>query len=169
MPLWYYGSPAGQSGPVEEHQLRQMIAAGELVPETLVWRDGMTDWTRLDAVPELQALPLSGPYAPPQAYGSYPGYPPGYYPPVAPTNGLAIASMVCGILAVISCYLGGIMGLPAVICGHLAISSIRNAPFPMGGRGMAIAGLVTGYLGILFSLCALVFFLFAFSQARHYP
>lgn len=168
MSQWYYGSPAGQSGPVDEQRLRQMIAAGELVPETLVWRDGMTDWARLEAVPELSS-PLSGPYAPPQAYGTYPGYPPGYYPPVVPTNGLAIASMVCGILAIISCYFGGIMGLPAVICGHLAISSIRKAPFEMGGRGMAIAGLVTGYLGILFSLCVLVFFLFFFSTARFTP
>ncbi len=167
MPQWFYGSPAGQSGPVEEHQLRQKIAAGELVPETLVWRDGMSDWKRLDEVPELSApQPQSGPYAPPQAY---PGYPPGYYPPVAPTNGLAIASMVCGILGIISCYFGGFMGLPAVICGHLAISSIRKAPFEMGGRGMAIAGLVMGYLAILFSLCALVFFLFFFSQARFTP
>jgi hypothetical protein len=165
MSQWYYGSPAGQSGPVEEHQLRQMIAAGQLVPETLVWRDGMTDWVRLDAVPELSS-PQAGSYGPPQAY---PGYPPGYYPPAAPTNGLAIASLVCGILAVMSCHVGGLMGLPAVICGHMALSAIRNSAIPMGGRGMAIAGLVMGYLGILFSLCAVVFFLFFFSQARYTP
>jgi hypothetical protein len=148
MPLWYYGSPAGQRGPVEENELRAMVAAGQVGPETLVWRDGMTDWSRLDTVAEFSQGRVS-PYAPPQSLA------PGYYMPVV-NSGLAIASLVCGILAVVTCYFGGIMGVPAVICGHLAISKIQQSPIPMSGRGSAIAGLVMGYLGILFSLAALV-------------
>jgi hypothetical protein len=148
MPLWYYGSAAGQKGPIEENEIRAMIAAGQLGAETLVWRDGMKDWARLDTVGELTQGTIS-PYAPPQSFA------PGYYTPVA-SSGLAIASMVCGIIAVISCYFGGIFGIPAVICGHLALSKIQQCPVPMTGRGMAIAGLVMGYLGILFSLAALV-------------
>lgn len=157
MPLWYYGSPAGQKGPVEEDELRAMIAAGQVGPETLLWRDGMKDWTRLDAVAEFGAGAVA-PYAPPGTL------PPGYYVPVA-NNGLAIASMVCGILAVLTCHIGGIFGIPAVICGHFAISQIRQSPLPMTGRGMAIAGLVTGYLGILFSLAALTILIIAISRA----
>jgi len=148
MPQWYYGSPAGQSGPVEEHQLRELIASGQLVPETLLWRDGMKDWVRLDSLAEF-GPGLPGPYAPPGSYH------PGYYQPVQ-NSGLAIASLVCGILAVLTCYLGALPGIPAVICGHMAISAIRNAPVPMAGRGMAIAGLVLGYLGILFTVGVLV-------------
>lgn len=152
MPQWYYGSPAGQAGPVEERQLREMIAAGQLAPETLLWRDGMKDWTRLDSLPELYSLP-SGPYPPPGTpYGGYPGY-----PPQVPTSNLAIASMVCGILCVFFCYLGGLPGIPAVICGHMALSAMNNPSFPVSGRGMAIAGLVLGYLGILFTLAAVTF------------
>ncbi|MCW1883721.1 GYF domain-containing protein [Luteolibacter flavescens] len=164
MSQWYYGSSAGQSGPVEEQELRAMIASGGVGPETLVWRDGMKDWLPLHSVPE-----LSGSTVLPTPYITQPppgAYVPGYYPPVAPSNGLAIASMVCGIVGIITCYFAGLLGLPAVICGHMAISQINNSSVPMGGRGMAIAGLVLGYLGIVMSVGFISFFVFAISSAH---
>jgi hypothetical protein len=90
---------------------------------------------------------------------SQPGYGPGPMPMPGPmpgagygwvqqgygmgqrTNGLAIASMVLGILWVY--WLGSIL---AVIFGHVALSQIKRQN--QGGRGMAIAGLVLGYIGI---------------------
>jgi hypothetical protein len=155
MNQWYYGSTAGQSGPVDERQLREMISTGQIAPETLVWRDGMKDWARLDSLPEFNGSAIS-PYAPSQV--GVPGYP-GYYPPPAPTSGLAIGSLVCGILSIFFCYGGALLGIPAVICGHMAMSAIANSPFALGGRGMAIAGLVLGYLGILFTVGAVAFVL----------
>lgn len=64
--------------------------------------------------------------------------------PAPPTSGWAIASLVTGILGV----LGGfcLLGIPciiAVICGHAGLIEARNGK---GGRGLAIAGLVMGYL-----------------------
>ena len=61
----------------------------------------------------------------------------GYYQPRA-TSGLAIASLVCAILG---------LSIPAVICGHMARSRIRETG--EGGDGLAVAGLVIGYLGII--------------------
>lgn len=150
MPQWYYGSPTGQTGPVEEHEIRALIAAGTIVPETLVWRDGMKDWTPMQAVPELGGPPLAAypsSYAPP--YAGAAGYP---VIPVIPNSGLAIASMVCGIVGICTCYFAIFLAIPAVICGHMALSQIQNSPAPMGGRGMAIAGLVLGYLEILITV-----------------
>jgi hypothetical protein len=75
-------------------------------------------------------------------------------PPVAPTSGLAIASMTCGIVGIMlstGC-VGVIGGLPAVICGHAALRSIKTSPIPVRGNGMAITGLVTGYLACVSSL-----------------
>lgn len=63
------------------------------------------------------------------------------------TSGLAIASMVCGIVSIFLCQFVG--AVPALICGHMALSQINGSPMPMNGRGMAIAGLVLGYLQIL--------------------
>ncbi|MCW1921559.1 GYF domain-containing protein [Luteolibacter arcticus] len=162
MPHWYYGSSAGQSGPVEEQELRALIASGGVSPETLVWRDGMKDWLPLSSVPELRGDVVT-PYITPGPGG----YVPGYYQPVAPTSGLAIASMVCGIVGIVACYIHGLLGLPAVICGHLALSQINGSSLPMAGRGMAIAGLVLGYIGIAMSVGFILFFVFAISSA--YP
>lgn len=160
MSQWYYGSSAGQHGPVDENELRAMIASGGVGPQTLVWREGMSDWMPLQSVPEFGMQQTVAPYHTP--YGA----PPGYYPgaPV-PNSGLAIASMVCGIAGYLTCYFVGILGIPAVICGHMAISQINNSAVPVAGRGMAIAGLILGYLGILITLGVVVSFLFAIVAA----
>ncbi len=158
MPQWYYGSPAGQTGPVEDHELRALIAAGSVVPETLVWRDGMKDWSPMGSVPELNGAPVQ-PYAATYA-------PPGYYvTPVAPTSGLAIASMVCGIVGYLTCYFAALLAIPAVICGHLALSQMRSSPVPMAGKGMAIAGLVLGYVAIALTVGFILFFGIAFATS----
>lgn len=58
------------------------------------------------------------------------------------TNALAIVSLVCGIL-----YLCGIGSIVAVVCGHLARSQIARDP-GQGGKGLALAGLILGYVGV---------------------
>lgn len=65
-------------------------------------------------------------------------------PPAAPegTNGLAIASLICGI---VGCIPG--LGIAAVVTGHMALGRIKISG--QGGRGMAIAGLILGYLSIV--------------------
>ena len=159
MAQWYYGSSAGQHGPVEENELRAMIASGGVGPQTLVWRDGMNDWVPLQSVAEFGGQSIS-PYPAP-----YPA-PPAYYPQGQMVNsGLAIASMVCGIAGYLTCWFVGILGIPAVICGHMAINQINNSPVPVAGRGMAIAGLILGYLGILITLGAVLSFVFAIVAA----
>jgi hypothetical protein len=71
-------------------------------------------------------------------------YQPGYYPAInTPTSGLAIGALVCGILEIFTL---GFAAIPAVILGHLARTQIRQTG--ERGEGMAIAGLVLGYLGI---------------------
>jgi hypothetical protein len=68
----------------------------------------------------------------------------GYYPVVAsPTSGLAIGALICGIAEIFTL---GFAAIPAVILGHLARQNIRRTG--EHGDGMAIAGLVLGYLGI---------------------
>jgi len=78
---------------------------------------------------------------PPPAMG-YPGQP--GVPPTAPrSNGWALASLICGILGCVPL----ITSLCAVIFG---VIGIRKANEPQtGGRGMAIAGLILGILGVV--------------------
>ncbi len=65
-------------------------------------------------------------------------------------SALAIWSLVLGVLSLVC--LSILSAVPAVICGHLAYSRIRRSGGALTGDGLAIAGLVTGYIGIAFAL-----------------
>ena len=70
--------------------------------------------------------------------------------PAGRTSGLGIASMVLGILWLF--WLGSLL---AVIFGHISLSQIRKDS-SISGRGMAIAGLTLGWIGIGVLLIGLV-------------
>ncbi len=57
------------------------------------------------------------------------------------TNGKAVAAAVCGLLCLPTI---GLTALPAVVFGHTARSEIRHSG--EGGDGLAITGLVLGWL-----------------------
>jgi hypothetical protein len=62
------------------------------------------------------------------------------------TNGLAIASLILGLVGWVPCGLGSIL---AVVFGFVARRQIRDTGRGSGGDGLAIAGIVLGFLGIL--------------------
>lgn len=62
------------------------------------------------------------------------------------TNGLSIASLVSGIVALLFTWPFGIVGLAPVIMGHIAVKQCKERG--QDGKGMAIAGLVMGYVAI---------------------
>jgi len=78
--------------------------------------------------------------------------------PARVTNTMAIVSLVLGILSWIALPLVGAIG--AVICGHMARGEIRRAPEAYEGDGMAIAGLILGYLHLVLVLLAILFVFF---------
>lgn len=74
-----------------------------------------------------------------------------------PTNGLAVAALVTGIVAVITGWVpfwGLLVGVAAVVLGILGLKKAT-------GKGMAIAGLVTGAVGALWGLLVSVLFVIA--------
>src|SRR5580698_10118439 len=77
-----------------------------------------------------------------------PPLPPG--PSPVKTSGLAIWSLVLGILS-LTC-LAIFAAIPGVICGHKALGRIKNSNGTLEGRGLAIAGLITGYIGIAWAV-----------------
>ena len=74
------------------------------------------------------------------------------------TNTLAIVSLVLSIIGV---HLGGI------ITGHIALGQIKRTGET--GRGLALAGTIIGYVGILFSIIggiiAIIYFIALASYA----
>jgi hypothetical protein len=96
------------------------------------------------------------PGLPPQAapYGYYQQPPP--YTAATSGNGLGIAGGVCGIVAVVLCwipfvdYVSVVLGVLAIIFGALGL---RNAnAHGGGGRGLAITGIVTGIVAVVISI-----------------
>lgn len=77
-----------------------------------------------------------------------------------PTHALAIVSLVSGILAWLCIPLLG--SFIAVITGHLARSAIGNQPTLYGGDGLAVLGLVLGYLQLAIALISVLVVMFFF-------
>jgi hypothetical protein len=105
--------------------------------------------------------------APGQAYPQqYPGQPaPLQYAAGAPptkTNGLAIGALVAGVLALFVCAVPFVnifsilAGAAAVVMGLIGA---RKAS-ALGGKGLAIAGIITGALAVVVSIIVLVAVLF---------
>src|SRR5690349_22797186 len=68
--------------------------------------------------------------------------------PVAPpqpgtTNTFAIVSLVCGFLSLLLP-----AAIVAIVMGHISRSQIRKGGNVQKGAGMALAGLIMGYLGV---------------------
>lgn len=89
------------------------------------------------------------------------GPPPSAYQPEpaeSSSQWLAVASLICGIISILSCccwVLSGILAVVAIVLGIIAIK--KNTP----SRGMAIAGIATGGTGILLTIISIVFIGFA--------
>jgi hypothetical protein len=70
--------------------------------------------------------------------------------PSARTEPLAIWSLVLSILG----FLCGLSAIGGIVCGHLALGAIRRNG--TGGKGLAIAGLVIGYLFVVAFLAVML-------------
>lgn len=127
----------------------------------------------VDAPPayQPQAAPIDTPapaYPAPSDYGvsasappyTQPGYPasPAYSGYAAPaggtTNTLAIVALISGIAGLtLVPFIGSIVG---IITGHISLGQIKRTG--ENGRGMALAGVITGWVGAALTLIAIIFF-----------
>jgi len=85
------------------------------------------------------------------------------------TSGLAVTSLVLGILSMMGAAFFFIPPLLAVVFGHIAVSSCGRDP-NLDGKGLAIAGLVMGWICLAGWILLVLFFgglaaLFAFAAS----
>jgi hypothetical protein len=137
-----YAPPAEIKAPALDDSFVDEVPQSSYAPPAEIKAPALDD-SFVDEVPQ-------SPYSPPVEGVEGASYTPGPSLPV--TNGLAIASMICGILSLVFfCFCGGLfLGIPAVICGHLSLNQLNAPENSQQGRGMAVAGLICGYLGIAF-------------------
>lgn len=141
---WYYSQNGAQYGPVSFPELRQMASMEHLAPSDLIWTEGMQGWT--------EAYRVSGIFMDPDA-------PAGMQGDTAlearaslsaeplKTSPMAVGSFVLGLLGTTLLFFFG--SIVAVVFGHVALRQIQASANTLGGRGMAIAGLIMGYTVII--------------------
>ncbi len=165
---WYYAKNGTQQGPLPTEDMKDRIAMGEISQTDLAWCEGMGDWLPVSEIPQLKveapvrseepasagpslAKREDSPYRAPSAAGTS-GMPATVVPGQVPAQGLAIASLVCGILGLVGCCIWPISGplaIVAIVLGFVTLSKAKSNPGAVGGKGMAKAGLILGFLGLL--------------------
>lgn len=152
MVQWYHTENGKQVGPVSELDLGSLIAAGKVESATLIWSEGMTEWLPLSQVSAqggLEVLPPSMGYDLLQS---------------GKKSGWATASLFFGIAGLVSCMV--FLGIPAVICGHMAMHQIENSRNMITGRSAARGGLLYGYLCLLIMFSFLVVIIFVMVTSK---
>lgn len=125
------GGDGQQYGPVPDTELRQWIATGRINAQSPAKIEGDAEFRPLSAFPEFaDALaPLAGSSSTPPPLAVAP----------AKTSGLAVTSLVFGILGVFTCGLTALVGL---ILGIIAMSKVKNSGGKLNGNGIALAGII---------------------------
>lgn len=155
---WFYADDNRGQHEVHADDLPHLIASGAIRAGTLVWNESMADW-----LPAGNALPDHFPHtaSPPlltsaQRRELAPVTGPAFPGQRAPVDALAICSLVFGILSILAC--GPVLAIPAVICGHIGRSRARAEILPSSNGGLALAGLITGYIGLAITIAVVLFY-----------
>jgi uncharacterized membrane protein len=129
--------------------LQKAYAAGRLTKDEYDTRLGRAlsavTYADLDAV--VADLPMAHPGAGMPAAPAVPMA----YPGMRRTNGLATASLVCGILG----FLFGPLSIAAIVMGYIARGQIRRTG--ENGSGLALAGLILGWIWLGVVVVLIVF------------
>ena len=143
------GADGKEYGPITANQLRQWISQGRANAATKVRLETSTEWETLGSIPEF-AEALAQPPSLPNL--------PAATPPPAKTSGLAIASLILGLLGF--CGLTALIGL---ILGIIGMVQINKSEGRLKGQGLAIAGVIVSAVFLLLMLSMLPP---AFSKAK---
>ncbi|HOY58965.1 MAG TPA: DUF4190 domain-containing protein [Verrucomicrobiota bacterium] len=139
------GADQREYGPVSADQVREWIAARRADKDTRIRAEGAIVWKRLEELPEFaDALTPAGVPAPASPPGA-----PGQPCPAkeGKTSRLAIASLVLGMLGILSC---GVTALIGLVLGIVALVRINRGGGAQKGQGVAIAGIAVSAAFLLF-------------------
>lgn len=151
------GGDQREYGPVTAEQLCAWIAQHRANGQTLVLPEGTQQWKPLSALPEFSAALAAGPTTPPTA--ARPAV-----PVSQTTSGLAVTSLVLGILGFCSL---GLTALAGFVLGLVSLRKIKRSGGRLAGRGLAIAGTLVSAVAMLTILTLVL--LFAYQHERIGP
>lgn len=80
-----------------------------------------------------------------------------------PSKGMALGSLICGILSCTLCSLLGLfLGPVAIGTGFVAKKRADENPSKFGGRGPALGGMITGAIGSFFGILIIIYVVYRF-------
>jgi hypothetical protein len=120
-----------QLGPFTEAEVHAQVAAGTISPQDSVWWQGQPNW-----IPLAQSSLMPGGAVTAGA---------GAMPPVGVAQASSKYATYALIAGCLSLLCGIFASIPAIIFGHMGLKEIKKNP-GLQGQGMALAGLILGYI-----------------------
>jgi prepilin-type processing-associated H-X9-DG protein len=131
------GSDGKPYGSVTAEQIRRWIAEHRVHAQTLVQVEGASDWKPLESIPEFASELKAAPPPPAMPFASA---------TPSKTSGLAVSSLVLGVLGMFTC---GITALFGLILGIIAMVKVSNSRGALRGGGIALAGIIVSGIFLL--------------------
>ena len=127
-------------------EINQQLAAGTLRLTDQAWYEGAPAWIALSTVPGVSAAPASGA---PQVSTTTAAATPAVVGPQRKSEPLAVLSLIFSILGMCGFCCGFFVtaAIAGIVCGHIALSRIKVNP-ELEGHGLAMAGLIIGYVAV---------------------
>ena len=130
------GGDQKEYGPIAADVVREWITLGRVAAQSKAKAEGATEWKTLADFPEFHDV-LKKP-APPTLAASESAS-------TSKLSGMAVTSLVLGILGMFSCGLTAIFGL---ILGIIAVTRVKNSRGALTGFGIALAGLIVSAVAL---------------------
>lgn len=139
---WYYARGGQRLGPLAAENLKELAVSGRLQGDDLVWTAGMAEWAEARRIDWLSDVP-----APPPI-------------PIMPERqrdrrdydfGVTLRTRNCTLayvslaLVCLSLVTGGVLLLPGLVCGHMALAQCKRDP-NMTGKAFAVAAVTVAYV-----------------------
>jgi len=132
-------------------EVNRQFAAGTLRLTDQAWYEGAAGWAALSTVPGVSAAPASTASSTPVSPAPVAATTatPTAVVPQRKTEQLAVLSLIFSILGLCGFCCGFFLmaAIAGIVCGHIALSRIKANP-ELEGHGLAMAGLVIGYVAI---------------------
>ena len=127
-------------------EINRQLAAGSLRLTDQAWYEGAAGWAALSTVPGVIAAPAS---AVPQISSTPVAASPAVVIPPRKSEPLAVLSLIFSILGLCGFCCGFFVSaaIAGIVCGHIALSRIKANP-ELEGHGLAMAGLIIGYVAV---------------------
>ena len=86
------------------------------------------------------------------------------------TDNMAIAALVCGILGITTfwlCLIGAVPSILGIVFGVIGKSRVDKSGGRLQGRGMALAGIICGSIGVVLAIGLIVLFIVSDSSTSY--